>query len=608
MEPSIVTIREPGVQEIPGTLLCYFRTWYNAIQDMGIEIEGSANYKVTQFMGILSDDLWYWLLLVFSRHAKEHGNLTIEERITVPITEWFGFDDFKLHDYYALMVFIDRYDVILPSKPKDNRIFKGILSLLGSLWSMEALMGAHPEMKGVYVSFEPTTHEEQIAFQYASWRDAVRQILMFHTQNYTLSAMFIDDYLPPIGPLVARKGENSYVVTKDGIVRTTDPGLSSKWFDYDVNTRIQGYVCGITISSSHGAIITNNGLFMFGSNTRGQLGMGKTKNDISPPSRIMTLDRCVRSVSCESFTNTTMIVTNDGLYMCGDNVLTPEKLAILDEKDVHRVVQSPRNTIIETSDGTLYSYGGDNTLGQQGHVNMNASLGVREIELPMGMGRIRQILLEGNVTFILTMSGEIYVSGIIVQLTIRHTLLANIRDKTTTFVRVPIDNIPGIRHIALLESMILYAATKSNLYQINANGPLLVDRLPQIVDTIITISNGGEFGKGSLYVTTDKGLFVIGDTRKLIVPIEKTRLTIELGVGPLRKKKETSERDDSDDRGEKRVRYSGCVRCGEMRLSGVEPFTRRFAFCATHCYEKFFNHCVLGATTIKITPSSLDSL
>lgn len=592
MEPSIVTIREPGVQEIPGTLLCYFRTWYNAIQDMDIEIEGSANYKVTQFMGILSDDLWYWLLLVFSRHAKEHGNLTMEERIAVPITEWVGFDDFKLHDYYALMVFIDRYDVILPSKPKDNRLFKRILSLLGSLWSIETLMGAHPEMKGVYVPFEPTTHEEQIAFQYASWRDAVRQILMFHTQNYTLSAMFIDDYLPPIGPLVAREGEDSYVVTKDGIVRTSELGFSSKWFNYDVNAHIQGYVCGMTVSSSYGAIITNNGLFMFGSNTRGQLGTGKTKNDISPPSRIMTLDRCARSVSCNSFTNTTMIVTNDGLYMCGGNVLTPEKLAILDGKDVHRVVQGRVNTIIETSDGALYSYGGDNTLGQQW---------VREIELPLGMGRIRQILTEGYVTFILTMNGEIYVSGIIIQLSIRHTLLANIRDKTTTFVRVPIDNLPGIRHIALFESKILYTATKSNLYQINADGPLLVDRLPQIVDTIVTISNGSAYGIGSLYVTTDKGLFVIGDTRKLIIPIEKTRLTIELGVGPLRKKKENV-RDDSDDRGEKRVRYSGCVRCGEMRLSGVEPFTRRFAFCATHCYEKFFNHCVLGATAMKTTP------
>lgn len=122
----------------------------------------------------------------------------------------------------------------------------------------------------------------------------------------------------------------------------------------------------ISCGSRHTLILTNNGLYSFGCNNTGQLGLGDTI-ERNTPSKIIFFDG-MDIYSISSGGNHTMILTNKGLYGFGSNIYnqimsnntheikTPTIIYFFHYMKIYSIVCGQYHTIISTNKG-VYSFG-----------------------------------------------------------------------------------------------------------------------------------------------------------------------------------------------------------------------------------------------------------
>lgn len=149
-------------------------------------------------------------------------------------------------------------------------------------------------------------------------------------------------------------------------------------------------IVSVSCGGYHTIVNTINGLFVFGSNEYGQLGLGYSDFNICVPTKIDSFieeDCCPKyiervyldvveivSVSCGE--NHTIIRTTDGLYSCGHNDFgqlglgdvgdknIPMKLEFFDSLEIISISCGADHTLINTNNG-LYGFG-DNSYEQLG--------------------------------------------------------------------------------------------------------------------------------------------------------------------------------------------------------------------------------------------------
>lgn len=162
-------------------------------------------------------------------------------------------------------------------------------------------------------------------------------------------------------------GENGF--GQLGLGHTRNVNVPTK-LDFFENLQILDVCCG----AYHTIINTTKGLYVFGCNYEGQLGLGDKKRRIIPTKCNFFNDMEIISIFCGY--SYTLINTTDGLYSFGNNgcgqlglghnltVCVPEKLHFFENNDLQiiSIHCGDSHTIINTSGG-LYSFG-SNCYGQ----------------------------------------------------------------------------------------------------------------------------------------------------------------------------------------------------------------------------------------------------
>ena len=181
--------------------------------------------------------------------------------------------------------------------------------------------------------------------------------------------------------------------------------------------KVKAVSCGY----SHTAIITEDGnLYSFGSNDYGQLGLGDNTNRDRPILVTVPDGLKVKVVSCGG--NYTMIITEDGnLYSFGYNTFGQLGLGDNTEKDRPILVTVPdglkvkdvscggNHTVIMMEDGNLYSFGGNNW-GQLGlGDNINRDIPTL-VTVPDAL-KVKAVSCGGSYTAIITNVGNLYTFG-----------------------------------------------------------------------------------------------------------------------------------------------------------------------------------------------------
>eukprot|EP01060_Flectonema_neradi_P019143 TRINITY_DN2614_c1_g3_i1.p1 TRINITY_DN2614_c1_g3~~TRINITY_DN2614_c1_g3_i1.p1 ORF type:complete len:416 (+),score=73.67 TRINITY_DN2614_c1_g3_i1:180-1427(+) len=129
----------------------------------------------------------------------------------------------------------------------------------------------------------------------------------------------------------------------------------------------------------HTVICTTDGVYTFGGNSYGQLGLGHAVRELSPQ-RIPFFDD--KTVSCISSWFHTMVVCNDYLYTFGEgefgklghskdssavdrDVYQPERVPYFSGPDIHSVIACSEHSVVVTSNGVYIWGNGD--AGSMGH-------------------------------------------------------------------------------------------------------------------------------------------------------------------------------------------------------------------------------------------------
>lgn len=162
-------------------------------------------------------------------------------------------------------------------------------------------------------------------------------------------------------------GMNGYGQLGLGDTKDRESPTRLKFFD---NHEIISVKCGY----DHTIIYTTDGLFGFGRNDSSQLGLGDYCERHKPTKLDFFDNYTILSIYCVG--NHTFVNTHDGLYVFGDNIVgvlglgdykkrnIPKKLKFFDNYEIVSINGGPCHTIIETTTGIFVC--GGNCSGQLG--------------------------------------------------------------------------------------------------------------------------------------------------------------------------------------------------------------------------------------------------
>ncbi|KAJ3590150.1 hypothetical protein NHX12_008104 [Muraenolepis orangiensis] len=183
--------------------------------------------------------------------------------------------------------------------------------------------------------------------------------------------------------------------------------------------RVVQVACG----NSHSLALTKGGdVFSWGSNSHGQLGVGKLVSVQPWPALVLSLTG-VPATLVAAGGNHTLILTLSGLvYCCGANKAGQLGLNRVDEKgrfnliavpslrplEVSAVTCGAEHSVVLTKDGKVFTFG-DGRHGQLGHGSTASEHGPREVQ---DLGEtVSQIACGSHHTLILGTSGRIWIFG-----------------------------------------------------------------------------------------------------------------------------------------------------------------------------------------------------
>src|SRR5580693_6434843 len=210
---------------------------------------------------------------------------------------------------------------------------------------------------------------------------------------------------------------HSFIITEDGLYsfgynnfgqlglgNNTHQNIPHKITQFNSNT-IVSIACG----GNHSFVLTKDGLYSFGCNYNGELGLGNNTNQNIAHKITQFNSDTIVSIACGC--NHSLVLTKDGLYSFGYNEYGQLGLGNNTDQNIpHKITQFNSNTIVSiacgrnhslvlTKDG-LYSFG-NNEYGQLGLGNNTPQNIPRKIT-QFYSDTIVSIACGGNHSFVLT--------------------------------------------------------------------------------------------------------------------------------------------------------------------------------------------------------------
>lgn len=183
------------------------------------------------------------------------------------------------------------------------------------------------------------------------------------------------------------------------------------------NVKVKQIVCG----NKYVMAVTESGeVYVWGSNTLGQLGLGHDL-PVSTPTRIPNLTG-VKDVCCGNYF-TMVLTTNHEVYAWGDNgngllglrdtgqiwITTPTRVKALKNLKVKKIACGSNHAIVITEDGEVYVWG-DNISGWLGLGENAGKYVLTPTRVPNFKG-VREVACSLNMTAFMMRDGQIYVCG-----------------------------------------------------------------------------------------------------------------------------------------------------------------------------------------------------
>jgi alpha-tubulin suppressor-like RCC1 family protein len=185
-------------------------------------------------------------------------------------------------------------------------------------------------------------------------------------------------------------------------------------------------IIDVALGDYHTLALTNDGLYSWGYNLNGQLGLGSASSQISLPSAVIISGKRISTIS-SSGSNVLALTSDNTLYSWGANnygqlgvgtkitsasPITVNVTGVLTGKTVTKITNSGSTSFAITSDGQLYSWG-YNAVGQLGDGTKTNQLYPVAVNMTgvLAGKTISKVFCSTLSTFVLTSDGMAYSWG-----------------------------------------------------------------------------------------------------------------------------------------------------------------------------------------------------
>ena len=262
-------------------------------------------------------------------------------------------------------------------------------------------------------------------------------------------------------------------------------------------------------------VLTDTGLYAWGYNSYGQVGNGTTDRVLTPH-KVKGIEGNIKEIVYYN-NGTVYVLTDTGLYAWGsngfgevgngtiDNVLTPYKAV---NGNIKEIVYNNRTVYVLTDDG-LYAWG----YNKYGQVGNGKTESIRTPHKAEGIeGNIKEVIVNNNTVYVLTDTG-LYAWG--------DNYRGKVGNGTTANVLTPykVEGIDGNIKEVIFNGLTVYVLTDTGLYAWGYNfygqvgngttdnvlTPYKVEGIGGNIKDVITT-----YGGYTVYVITDTGLYAWG--------------------------------------------------------------------------------------------------
>lgn len=578
-----------NVLKIPRNMVRYLKTIVDNVSETGdfdpLTDDTTREYSFVSFIPIRQLEL-DWITRVYQIHYgyHQHKSEGTDDGRDKSITFMPTTAPLLMSRLVMMTEFLDYYN----ERMIRDKLVTEIVERLQTYQPVLTKKKLHPVETIVEVMFEEEVNR----------RKNITMEMHDLTQNLDLVDKILRHAWPTLGPLICSSQTRSMFITNNGLYtcqydkRDADIRPLDKPGEFH-RIELEG-VLSIACGSRHNMILTRDGLFGFGDSEYGQLGLSRTTLVNDNPMPIPIDD--VRHVSCGL--SHTMILTRKYLFACGSSkkgqLGVPSFTSGMKEPKATYPMHVPIENVLSVTCGAEYTmvltndglFGcGDNSNGQLG-------LGDRKDRKELTRVPIENVLSVAcglNHTFIMTSDG-LFVCGdnSYGQLGLGDTE-TRMSPTQSTIVNVLSFAIGKNHSIILIEGDFLYVCGDNQYGQLGLGHTHANDATPTLLQLkgVLSIACGGN----QSFVVTQDNVFAFGSNEygqlglmdNVNQPIPRP---ISLRFGheyDVRVMSPVTERHD------KRSRFDAslCTRCNE-RASFTEPFQKRYLFCGDACYTRYF--------------------
>lgn len=356
---------------------------------------------------------------------------------------------------------------------------------------------------------------------------------MVPLQNVLAVALGVEHtlFLTRSGVYVSGTNENGQLGLGDKETKTKPTLLPSSFYP--------GYVISVAVGVRHSMILTSEGLFAFGYNIHGQLGVGDFDDRVMPVRVPLPLDIVVKQVVC-GYEHTVLLTHEGHVYVCGSNVYG--QLGLRGENSgFHQKIGS--NEDFNAFRKRIY---------------LETQHRARSTFVKLDLPEITKVGCTNTCTFLLQ------------------------KKENSRFLAFG-----GLREQEY--SLVFQEVEQSDRYK-NSD----ITQEIRYIDVPTTKILDFVCNENSVCIIGDTNLFAYGANIGNMIGLTKTApffyvaLAMQFRLG-YPSYIDLCEDDPRESESNKRPRYKSCVMCAK-KATGIEPFHRYFQLCSNGCLTHFLSH------------------
>lgn len=393
------------------SLLKYILILLMRYEDGETEIDEDEDFR-------LEWPLWKWIKSFLSEYDRRYGT-ALGPFSMLQLKESHAASDIQLYDLYRMLRVTYHYECSVVVAFLMQTIVMRLLPLNEKRLTLSnPLLGRRPSLAALE---EPDAPLTKINAAYSMTRELLAMVFTHYIDTFDMIDTLERHYVPRISSLLACGDAHIVLVTESevlvrGVNTHGELGLgmpdtpANKWFTLALPSSPISVWCG----AHHTIILTVDGLYGFGSNKEGQLGLENRRLGLNvfEPRRLATLPQ-VLSVACGSYH--TLIHTTEHVYGCGRNehgelstpleayVFIPKIINV--EEPVDAIAAGEHFSLFLGRSGTVYHCG----LALTG-IPVSTQNPMR-VSIPSAKSRIVALVAGARHALFLDHEGRVYVWG-----------------------------------------------------------------------------------------------------------------------------------------------------------------------------------------------------